>query len=156
MEQLSNENPHIKQITMWSDRETRLLLDRYDSYSPEIGPMGKIRNKKEMWQMISEEIEGRTAKQCEERFKTVMKKRKTAHRKNKHTSREKRQRVDNEQEVYMSTLEMEKEVDKKKTLQETLLEIAQRKEEARERRHREKMESLNNIHQLLTNLLYTS
>lgn len=46
-----------------------------------------------------------------------------------------------------------KEVEKKKSVQETLLEIAKRKEEARERRHREKMESLSNIQQLLANLL---
>lgn len=56
-------------VAVWSDSETRLLLDRYASYFPEIGPMKALRNKKEMWEKISTEIEGRKAKQCEERYK---------------------------------------------------------------------------------------
>lgn len=40
----------------WGDSETKLLLDLYHEYLPQVGPLKKFRNKKIMWQKISDEI----------------------------------------------------------------------------------------------------
>nr|CAH7751142.1 unnamed protein product [Callosobruchus chinensis] len=61
----------------WGE-ETKLLLDLYHQYLPQIGPMKKFKNKKKVWERISMEIEKnlgilRTPVQCESRFKTIMK-----------------------------------------------------------------------------------
>ncbi|XP_054733166.1 uncharacterized protein LOC129241053 isoform X1 [Anastrepha obliqua] len=166
MEQSSNENVLLKRIasvTVWSESETRLLFDKYASYCPEIGPMKNLRNKKEMWEKISKEIKGKTAKQCEERYKTVLKRKKTVPE-NSHTSGVKIQRVDYENdpedtsafddfiepEVHLSSQEVGM---KNVNVEETLFKIAQRKKESSEWRHRERMESLNNFQQLLSNSL---
>lgn len=163
---------------MWTEGETRLLLDKYRSYLPEIGPMKAIRNKKEMWVRISTEIKGRTAKQCEDRYKTLIKRKKVAVE-NNHTSGAKRQRIEFAQEleniatiddsiepeVQMSSQAVvtksvdvpttSKNVAKRKvvSVQETIINVSREKEEARERRHRERMEALNNIQQLISNFL---
>lgn len=40
----------------WGDSETKLLLDLYHEYLPQVGPLKKFRNKKTMRQKISDEI----------------------------------------------------------------------------------------------------
>ncbi|XP_036322440.1 uncharacterized protein LOC118736459 [Rhagoletis pomonella] len=138
--------------------------------------MKAMRNKKEMWVRISTEIEGRTAKQCEDRYKTLIKRKKTAVE-NNHTSGAKRQRIEFAQEletiaaiddsiepeVQMSSQAVvtksvdvpttSKNVAKRKlvSVQETLISISREKEE---RRHRERMEALNNIQELISNFLH--
>lgn len=153
-----------------------MLLDLYASYMPEIGPMKRFKNKKEMWSNISTEICGKSAKQCEERFKTVMKRKKTAVE-NNNASGSKRQNIDYEDElskiasiddsiepeVQMSSQQCtnkeakqkptEKMAKKKETVQSTLLEIAKMKEEGRERRHREKMQAVKDMEDILTKML---
>ncbi|XP_011182408.1 uncharacterized protein LOC105212241 [Zeugodacus cucurbitae] len=184
----ASENSCYKRIQMWTDSETRLLLDKYATYFPEIGPMKAIRNKKEMWAQIATDIGGKSAKQCEERYKTVLKRKKdrqyeesfkTAFKRKKptvasdHASGAKMRKVESEEEFENSTV-IEPEIqissqaaiieaisttspnthmEKKKTVQDTLLEIAQKKEAARERRHREKMEALNNIQLMIATML---
>nr|CAI5840980.1 unnamed protein product [Callosobruchus analis] len=69
----NTENSRIE----WGE-ETKLLLDLYHRYLPQIGPMKKFKNKKKVWERISMEIEKtlgilRTPVQCESQFKTVMK-----------------------------------------------------------------------------------
>lgn len=68
------------------------------TYFPEIEPVKAVRNKKEMWAKISTDIEGRSAKQCEQRYKSVLK-RKKATVENNQTSGGKRQRAEFAQEI---------------------------------------------------------
>ncbi|XP_067637511.1 uncharacterized protein [Eurosta solidaginis] len=159
------ETPSFRSIHMWSERETRLLIDKFNSYIPDIGPAKPMKNKKDMWKKISTEIEGRTAKQCEERYKTVLRRRRRAAFKNiiKFRPQKKRKKFKQEFEEFeafepevLINMSKKETGTKTKSIEKTLLEIAKRKEEGRERRHKEKMEALNNIHQTLTNLLQTN
>ncbi|XP_075151767.1 uncharacterized protein LOC142225841 [Haematobia irritans] len=160
----------FKQVQVWTDGETRMMLDLYGKYMPEIGPMKKFKNKKAMWSKISEAIPTKTRKQCEERYKTVLKRKKIAIE-NNNTSGAKHQRVDFEEElenicslddslepeVQLSSQKYVKKENKnknyengpKKTIHDTLFEIAKMKEEAKERRHKEKMEAVNTMHTIL-------
>lgn len=65
----------------WGDEDTKTLLKLYREYLPHIGPSKKFRTKKEMYKKISEEIkeqtgQHRTGEQCENRFKTIKKRKK--------------------------------------------------------------------------------
>lgn len=67
----------------WTDGETKLLLDYYEQYFGRVGPMKKFRNKKEMWAHIGFKLKEtlgvvRNEVQCCTRYKTVMKRKKTA------------------------------------------------------------------------------
>ncbi|KAL1420099.1 hypothetical protein MTO96_004590 [Rhipicephalus appendiculatus] len=62
----------------WTEGETKLLLDKYCEYLKRVGPMKLFKNKKAMWRAISVDIEDtlglhKTPEQCENRFKTVKK-----------------------------------------------------------------------------------
>ncbi|CAN7941079.1 unnamed protein product [Ixodes pacificus] len=62
---------------LWSDGETKVLLEYYTLYSHQIGPMKKFRTKKAMYNVIASKIKEllgttRKATQCETRFKTLM------------------------------------------------------------------------------------
>ena len=48
-------------------------MDLYKEYLPQIGPLKRFKNKKEMWLNIANDYPGKSAKQCEERYKTVLK-----------------------------------------------------------------------------------
>lgn len=48
-------------------------MDLYKEYLPQIGPLKRFKNKKDMWANIANEYPGKSAKQCEERYKTVLK-----------------------------------------------------------------------------------
>ncbi|CAN8000837.1 unnamed protein product, partial [Ixodes pacificus] len=62
---------------LWSDGETKVLLEYYTLYSHQIGPMRKFRTKKAMYDMTASKMKEllgttRTGTQCETRFKTLM------------------------------------------------------------------------------------
>ncbi|EFN80753.1 hypothetical protein EAI_12993, partial [Harpegnathos saltator] len=66
------------EVTAWCDASTRLLLDKYEQYLPLIGPMKQFKCKKSMWIQISQDILTelnieRNAVQCENRYKTILK-----------------------------------------------------------------------------------
>jgi len=63
---------------LWTEGETRLLLDSYATNLPEVGPFKRFKNKKFMWEFIASEILKQhqvyvSWSQCEARFKTVKK-----------------------------------------------------------------------------------
>ncbi|CAN8001425.1 unnamed protein product [Ixodes hexagonus] len=65
----------------WGDADTKVLLDYYKKYLPMIGPFKTFRNKREMYKKIAKDIlqltgHTRTPEQCENRYKTVLKRRK--------------------------------------------------------------------------------
>ncbi|PSN49192.1 hypothetical protein C0J52_10912 [Blattella germanica] len=47
--------PEARRECRWSLKSSKILIDLYDKYKPEIGTK-KLRNMKEMWQLISEEL----------------------------------------------------------------------------------------------------
>lgn len=72
---------HFFTVCVWSEGESRLLLDLYSPYFPEIGPSKKFKTRKHMFNKIAEEINSKlsahyTGQRCDTRFKTL-KKRKT-------------------------------------------------------------------------------
>lgn len=161
---------------VWSDGDTRMLLDLYAKYLPQIGPLRKFRNKKEMLSKVAEEVGNKSAKQCEERYKTVLRRKKLAVE-NNNTSGSKRQKIDFEEELFQicnldDSIEPEIQISsqkiikreqrdilaststskKKQSVQDTLLEFAKLNEEAKERRHREKMEAIKDMKQSLERL----
>uniref|UniRef100_A0A6M2CK41 Putative e3 ubiquitin-protein ligase bre1a n=1 Tax=Rhipicephalus microplus TaxID=6941 RepID=A0A6M2CK41_RHIMP len=71
----------------WTSGETKLLLDLYASYFPQVGPLKKFRNKKAMFEKIATDINNklgvmRTGEQCCSRYKTVLKRKNVAAGKN--------------------------------------------------------------------------
>lgn len=65
-------------VAEWGEPDTKLLLDKYEQYLDQIGPFKKFKNKKSIWVKISNDLKiilgvERTAIQCENRFKTVLK-----------------------------------------------------------------------------------
>lgn len=87
----------------WGDSDSKLLLDLYHEFLPQVGPMKKFRNKKAMWQTISDNIKSklhilRTAGQCETRYKTIIK-RKTHAISNNKTSGEVKEDVPFQEEL---------------------------------------------------------
>ncbi|XP_049513066.1 uncharacterized protein LOC125940682 [Dermacentor silvarum] len=67
----------------WTPGETKLLLDRYSNYFPQVGPMKKFKNKKCMFAKIAQDIKDVTGSiwtgdQCCTRYKTVCKRKKSA------------------------------------------------------------------------------
>ncbi|XP_036339350.1 uncharacterized protein LOC118748780 [Rhagoletis pomonella] len=142
-----------KTVTVWTEGETLLLLDKYTSYFPDIGPFKQLKTKRDMWMKISAEFDGKSWKQCEERYKTIMK-RKKAPGKNNSISGAKRQKLQFEEldeicQCGIKKVTAKEKQRKGKSLHETLIEIAARKEEARERRHKERMERAARIESLM-------
>ncbi|XP_037514422.2 uncharacterized protein LOC119390800 [Rhipicephalus sanguineus] len=67
----------------WTDGQTKLLLEYYYKYFPQIGPFKKFKNRKQAFKQISQDIEAvlgitKTPEQCENRYKTVIRRRKAA------------------------------------------------------------------------------
>lgn len=61
----------------WNSRESKVLLEHYVRYVPQVGPDKKFRSKKDMFKRIAEHIfeetgKPRTGEQCENRYKTIM------------------------------------------------------------------------------------
>ncbi|KAH8021795.1 hypothetical protein HPB51_017105 [Rhipicephalus microplus] len=67
----------------WMAGETKLLLDNYQQYFPQIGPKKKIKNKKAMFAKIAANITEavgvpKTGDQCCSRYKTVMRRKRSS------------------------------------------------------------------------------
>ncbi|XP_077549851.1 uncharacterized protein LOC144162970 [Haemaphysalis longicornis] len=67
----------------WTEGQTKLLLEYYFKYFPQIGPFKKFKNRKQAFQQISRDVEAvlgikKTPQQCENRYKTVIRRRKAA------------------------------------------------------------------------------
>nr|XP_050048172.1 uncharacterized protein LOC126544749 isoform X1 [Dermacentor andersoni]XP_054917139.1 uncharacterized protein LOC126544749 isoform X1 [Dermacentor andersoni] len=67
----------------WTEGQTKLLLEYYYKYFSQIGPFKKFKNKKQAFKQISMDVEAvlgikKTAKQCENRYKTMIRRRKAA------------------------------------------------------------------------------
>ncbi|KAH7969245.1 hypothetical protein HPB52_016290 [Rhipicephalus sanguineus] len=61
----------------WNSRESKVLLENYVRYVPQVGPDKTFRSKKDMFKRIAEHIfeetgQRRTGDQCENRYKTIM------------------------------------------------------------------------------------
>lgn len=61
----------------WNTHESKVLLEHYVKYVPQVGPDKKFRSKKEMFKRIADQIyeatgQRRTGEQCENRYKTIM------------------------------------------------------------------------------------
>nr|XP_037270967.1 uncharacterized protein LOC119163129 [Rhipicephalus microplus] len=72
----------------WTEGQTRLLLEYYLKYFPQIGPFKKFKNRKQAFKQISMDIEAvlgiaKTPEQCENRYKTVIRRRKASSDHNK-------------------------------------------------------------------------
>ncbi|KAM7347818.1 uncharacterized protein ACRADG_007297 [Cochliomyia hominivorax] len=65
-----------KTISLWSNAETKQLMDLHRNLINEVGNQKRFKRKKDMWMEISLHFPNRTPKQCEERFKTVLKRKK--------------------------------------------------------------------------------
>ncbi|XP_077497889.1 uncharacterized protein LOC144108556 [Amblyomma americanum] len=71
----------------WTTGETKLLLDCYVRYTPQVGPQRRFRSKKMMYEQIAQDIQRilgviRTGVQCETRFKTLAKRKRNEDRNN--------------------------------------------------------------------------
>ncbi|XP_011701550.1 PREDICTED: uncharacterized protein LOC105458153, partial [Wasmannia auropunctata] len=67
----------------WSDSATSFMLDKLESYLANIGPMKRFKTKKQMWLQISKDMAemlnvSKTPTQIENRYKTVLKRKKKA------------------------------------------------------------------------------
>lgn len=135
-----------------------------------------------MWLSIANEFDDKTWKQCEDRYKTVMK-RKRAAVNNNNTSGSKRQCTNFDEELekiaklddsiepaiqissqafiqkehsdqnQKSVRNSDKGIINKKSIQQTLIDIAEQKEKARAIRHKERMERADRIENLLKQLI---
>ncbi|XP_075546944.1 uncharacterized protein LOC142580063 isoform X1 [Dermacentor variabilis] len=66
-----------KRSIEWNSHESKVLLENYVRYVPQVGPDKKFRSKKEMFKRIADHIfeatgQRRTGEQCENRYKTIM------------------------------------------------------------------------------------
>lgn len=65
----------------WGESETRLMLDKYETYFPEVGPKKLFKTKKKMWEKIALDVNTImktqfSAVQVENRYKTILKRKK--------------------------------------------------------------------------------
>jgi len=72
----------------WSVEMTKFILDAYEECLSMVGPMRKFKNKKNMWEHIAQRANNalnitKTAAQCENRFKTVLKRKRYQENNNK-------------------------------------------------------------------------
>ncbi|XP_065364398.1 uncharacterized protein LOC135957552 [Calliphora vicina] len=163
---------HVKNIQVWSSSETKQLMELYKSLICDVGPQKRFSQKKEMWSEISTHFANKDPKQCETRFTHILNKQRkgynafsiqyirgnTVRSKNRKTyksitnDREVNEYENNERNTQEKKLLAATEL-KEKPIQETLLELAAKKEEANERRHRENMEVYKNMKHVLQQIL---
>lgn len=79
---------------LWTNNESKELLQLYYENIGQIGPFTTFKNKKCMWEFISNEISKkygtfRSPLQCEYRYKNMLKRRNTAKKNNKRSGSEK-------------------------------------------------------------------
>ncbi|XP_064457203.1 uncharacterized protein LOC135368058 [Ornithodoros turicata] len=75
--------PRSTAVAEWTDGETKLLLDKYGLYLEKIGPLKRFKNRKSMFQKISQDILSilgteKTHIQCENRVKTILRRKRHA------------------------------------------------------------------------------
>lgn len=152
----------------WSKKETNYLLKKYNKYIVYTGPRKRFRTKRELWKRISQDMNvelnaNRSASQCENRYKTVLRRWRRQMKKtggesvlvNKRNEEVESVLVKNKNEeesifenkpsttvIPSETVPPEKNTEK---LGDVLWEIFKRKEEGRERRHKEKMELIKSL-----------
>ncbi|XP_065364209.1 uncharacterized protein LOC135957399 [Calliphora vicina] len=179
----------IRNFQLWSNSETKQLVDLYKRFIGDVGPDKRFTQKKEMWAEISAHFPNKEPKQCETRFMRLLNKQKnrvvkyvrynpseTRRKRNdkakdkssfqinrKHTIKKERITDDMDQNELDIPEHSEPNIQKKnelvdsakkeKTIQETLMDIAARKEETKERRHKEKMEVFKQVQNILQQLL---
>jgi hypothetical protein len=147
----------------WSNRETNYLLKKYNKYILATGPRKKFRTKRELFQRIAHDMKNdlkinRSGCQCENRYKTVLRKWRKQSEKEFHpkkqavnpinipsTSTNKFFSHKPEESEDITNLEEPNSEHRKKDLVDVLWEIFKRKEESRERRHREKMKLIKDL-----------
>lgn len=120
--------------------------------------------KKDMWAEISTYLPKKNAKQCEQRFNTVLKRKRKGINK-VYISEARRKTIDCRQNTLKINRNVNRKVQNKVekvvnntekrnlSVQEVLLEISAKKEEAKERRHKEKMAAIKTIQNMLRELL---
>lgn len=85
----SSGNSSSNEKNEWSAGDTKFVLDRYEMYLPEIGPMKRFRTKKHMWRQIADDMAKsgvfRTAIQVENRYKTVLRRKHSVDKKRRRT-----------------------------------------------------------------------
>ncbi|KAB0802585.1 hypothetical protein PPYR_04771 [Photinus pyralis] len=78
----SQKEPEVlKAESEWGAPETELLLNKYNHYIRRVGLLDIFKTKKKMWMQIAEDIKAalkisKTETQCENRYKTIMKRKK--------------------------------------------------------------------------------
>lgn len=158
---------------------------------PEVGPEKRLQNKKEMWMEISTHFSNKSPLQCEQRLKTVLKRKRQmlmnldkpkidkakeisnlyeydintnienppnsydTDSSENHTSLQSIKSPNSAEHKFNTQVSEELNTQSKKelTLHELLLDIAAKREEGKERRHREKMAAINKMNNLLQQLL---
>lgn len=165
----------------WSDAESKLLLDKYGQYLEQIGPLKKFKNKKNMWLQISSDMGDvgyeKTALQCENRYKTILKRKKKAIDNNRSTGAV-RQNVQYEDELNkiksiddsvepevlrdINTVTKKRSIEgttttattgKRKSMSDILVQIHKEKEKHRKEREENKMKRHNEKMELLKQIV---
>ncbi|CAH1154409.1 unnamed protein product [Phaedon cochleariae] len=172
---------NVKHRCDWTDAETKVLLEYYEQFMSNVGPMKKFKNKRNMWNKITDILNKkfnlqRTSIQVENRYKTVLKRKKSAVENNRRTGSSRMDIPFEEELNKISSLDdsiepevlgtaqniqvlkpIQKEnitpsvsqsikpVRKHKSIHETLIEIHKQKEDAKERRHKEKLELIREL-----------
>ncbi|KAF5306256.1 hypothetical protein FQA39_LY08954 [Lamprigera yunnana] len=82
------------QETAWGEQGTKYLLDKYETYLPHLGPLKRLK-KKYLWVAISDDLKrilniNKTSLQCENRYKTIMKRKKITINHNNRTGESRR------------------------------------------------------------------
>lgn len=169
----NDQDAKISQTSEWSEGETRVLLDKFYDYLSQVGPMKRFKNKKAMWAAIALDIEDetghfKTAEQCQNRFKTIKKRRSEAKKHNATSGAEpteipfddelaKIKSIDDsfEPELLRGPGRVEYRSEKqndtvppkrsKLSIPEMMWKIHEDREKQRERRHKEKVELLKHL-----------
>ncbi|XP_037824051.1 uncharacterized protein LOC119612330 [Lucilia sericata] len=155
-----------KNIQLWSNSETKLLAELYKKLIGEVGPFKRFPTKKDMWAEMSTHFTNKNPKQCESRFmrlvntkqagvvkfvrykpseiRRIKAKNSSMQIKRIHAIKEEKPVEYIEEDDPLGSTQVKEEeivktVQSEKSIQETLMEIAARKEETKERRHREKV-----------------
>jgi len=102
-ESTSTSTKERSELSTWCEESTRLLLDKYEQYLPLVGPMKQFKCKKSMWIQISNDIATelnivRSSVQCENRYKTILKRKMQSVRGNQQSGA-KRTKVEFEDEL---------------------------------------------------------
>jgi len=158
----------------WSVEMTKFILDTYEECLPMVGPMRKFKNKKNMWEHIAQKANNalnitKTAAQCENRYKTVLKRKRYQENNNKKSGAS-RQTVQFDDEIRkiasiddtvipevlqsanICTINekpngkvLSKSKLKKETLNETIIRLHEIREANKKARHEEKMAFLREV-----------